>query len=191
MMQPDLLGTAPAPDGVQRLFFALVPPAPLRARIADAAAAVEQAHPSGGRLLKPDRYHLTLHFLGDFDPLPPALLASARAAGDAVAPPRFELVLDHAGSFRGNGVRWLGTAPCDALPAWRQALGDVLARQRLRLERQGFVPHLTIVRGARAPLARTPIDPIRWPLDGFALLLSRPGRPYEVLHAWRNAHGPD
>lgn len=186
-MQADLLGGAPSPAGLHRLFFALFPPPALRECIAEAAAGVERAHPSGGRLLKPDRYHVTLRFLGDFDPLPPSLPDAARAAGDAVPLRRFELLLDHAGSFGGNGVRWLGGPPSDGLQALWSDLGDALARQGIRVLRQGFVPHLTIARDARAPLGRTAIDPLAWDIDGFALVESRPGRPYEILQRWEAA----
>jgi 2'-5' RNA ligase len=65
---------------------------------------------------------------------------------------------------------------------WRD-LGDALARRGVRLPREsGFAPHVTIVRDARAPLGRAPIDPLGWAVDGFALVLSRPGRPYEILY---------
>jgi 2'-5' RNA ligase len=182
-VQADLLGSAPSPGDVQRLFFALVPPPALRDRIAAAAAGVEHAHPSGGRMLNPDRYHLTLRFLGDFDPLPPSLPDAARAAGDAVPLRPFELLLDHAGSFGRNGVRWLGGSGSDALQALWHDLGDALARRGVRLPRESaFAPHVTVVRDARAPLGRTPIDPLSWPVDGFSLILSRPGRPYEILY---------
>lgn len=187
VMQPDLLGGAPSPSGLQRVFFALVPPPALCGRIAAAAAAVERAHPSGGRMLKPERYHLTLRFLGDFDPLPPSLPDAARAAGDAVPLPHFELLLDHAGSFGRNGVRWLGASPCDGLQALWRDLGDALARQGIRAARDAFAPHLTIARAARAPLGRIPIDPLSWAVDGFALVLSRPGRPYEIRQRWGEA----
>ena len=173
MTQAELLGGAPSPGGLHRLFFALVPPPAVRERIAQAAAAVERSHPSGGRLLKPDRYHVTLRFLGDFDPLPPSLPDAARAAGDAVPLRAFELLLDHAGSFGRNGVRWLGGPPNDALRALWSDLGDALARQGVRVLREGFVPHLTIARDARAPLAHVPIEPGSWPGDGLGLVESR------------------
>lgn len=183
-MQGDLLGGAPSLANLRRLFFALLPPDDLRERIAQAATEVERIQPSGGRLLNPDRYHLTLRFLGDFDPLPPSLPGAARAAGDAVLLRRFQWVLDHAGSFGGNGVRWLGGPACDGLQALWSDLGDALARQGIRVFRQGFAPHLTIARNARSPLGHTPIDPISWVVDGFALVESRPGRPYEILQRW-------
>ena len=186
-MQADLLGGAPSPANLHRLFFALFPPGSSCDRIAHAAAEVEHTQPSGGRLLKPDRYHLTLRFLGDFDPLPPSLPEAARAAGDAVRPRRFDWSLDHAGSFGGNGVRWLGGPASEGLQALWSELGDALARQGIRVVRQGFAPHLTIARDARAPLGRTAIDPISWAVDGFALVESRPGRPYEIVQRWEAA----
>jgi 2'-5' RNA ligase len=61
------LGFDTAPTGeLHRLFFALWPDDALRVRIADVAAKAITAHASGGRSLKPDRYHVTLQFLGDF-----------------------------------------------------------------------------------------------------------------------------
>jgi 2'-5' RNA ligase len=171
-------------DARQRLFFALLPPADVRDRIGAAARGIEEAHPSGGRLLKPDRYHLTLRFLGDADPLPPMWCDAARAAGDAVRPRRFDLVLDHAGSFCGGRVRWLGGQPSASLLALRQDLDHALARTGLEEAQAPFVPHLTIARDARVPLGPVTIEPIRWPVGGFALVLGRPGRPYEILQRW-------
>ncbi len=185
-MQADLLGAAP-PQELHRLFFALLPDEALRLEIADAAAGLERAHRSGGRLLKPERYHLTLNFLGDFQPLPPSLVAAARAAGDAMRARAFELVLDHAGSFAGSRVWWLGGARSEELQALWQGLGDGLARQGVRVQHRGFTPHLTIVRDARRQLEPVTIDPLRWQVDGFALVDSRPGRPYGILQRWEAA----
>ena len=119
--------------------------------------------------------------------MPPSLPEAARAAGDAVPLRRFDWALDHAGSFGGNGVRWLGGPASEALLGLSSDLGDALARQGIRIVRQGFSPHLTIARNARAPLGRTAIDPLGWPVDGFALVDSRPGRPYEILQRWELA----
>ena len=84
-----------APSGeMHRLFFALWPDEALRPRIAQAAASIVSEHAPGGRALKPDKYHVTLQFLGDFRPLPPSLVDSAKAAAAAVRSPAFELSLD-------------------------------------------------------------------------------------------------
>lgn len=63
--QGDLFG-GPQPGRLHRLFFALVPSAGeregLRHRAEDLKAAFPQA-----RWVRPERYHLTLHFLGESD----------------------------------------------------------------------------------------------------------------------------
>ena len=84
-------------------------------------------------------------------------------------------------------MRWLGGPASEGLQALWNELGDALARQGIRVVRQGFAPHLTIARDARAPLGRTAIDPISWAVDGFALVESRPGRPYEIVQRWEAA----
>ena len=73
-------------------------------------------------------------------------------------------------------------ASYDALQALWSDLGNALARQGVRVVREGFVPHLTIARDVRAALTHAPIDPVSWRVDGFALVESRPGRPYGILH---------
>jgi 2'-5' RNA ligase len=81
-----------------RLFFALWPAAALRKRIATTVAGLGDNAP-GGRRLNPDRYHLTLRFLGDFQPLRQSVLDDAIVAAGSIRLPPFDLVLDLAGSF--------------------------------------------------------------------------------------------
>ena len=183
------LGFDTAPTGeLHRLFFALWPDDALRVRIADVAAKAITAHAPGGRSLKPDRYHVTLQFLGDFQPLPEALLDAARAAADTVRSPAFDLPLDAVGSFRGSDVWWLGTheAP-PALHALFDALGRALAQHRVSVKSAAaFVPHLTIQRDVRRHIAPTPVPGLSWPVREFVLIDSQPGRgtPYEVVGRW-------
>jgi len=184
--QADLLGGTP-PQALQRLFFALLPDAGLRARIAETAASLERVHGSGGRLLMAERYHLTLQFLGDFQPLPPALVVAARKAGDAMQPQAFDFVLDHAGSFPGSRVWWLGGQRNEALHGLQQGLGTALLRAGARMQRGSFAPHLTIARDVRHQIEPIPVDPIHWRVGGFALVESRPGQPYEILQRWQAA----
>jgi len=178
---------APA-EPMHRLFFALWPDDALRSRIAKTAASVVSAHAPGGRPLKPDRYHVTLQFLGDFRPLPPSLVEAARTAAAAVRAPAFELSLDEVGSFRGANVWWLGAqhAP-EALRALYESLGRSLAQHRVSVKSAAnFVPHLTVQRDVRRHVAPTPVPPLAWPVREFVLIDSQPGRgtPYEVIGRW-------
>ena len=183
------LGFDDAPTGeLHRLFFALWPDDALRPRIAETAAWAVSEHAPGGRALKPDKYHVTLQFLGDFRPLPPSLVESAKAAASAVRSPAFDLSLDEVGSFRGADVWWLGSqrAP-DALRALFDSLGQRLAQHRVPVKSAAnFVPHLTVQRDVRRHIRPTPVPPLTWPVREFVLIDSQPGRgtPYEVIGRW-------
>ncbi|WP_158986078.1 RNA 2',3'-cyclic phosphodiesterase [Lysobacter panacisoli] len=181
------LGFGPAPGGeMHRLFFALWPHDELRARIDETAAALEREHAPGGRRLKPDRYHVTLQFLGDFRPLPGRLVEDAVAAAATVQAPAFGLPLDCVGSFRGSNVWWLGHGDTpDGLRTLWDNLGRALALRRVPIKASGsFVPHLTIQRDVRRQIPSTPIAPLPWRVREFVLVDSRPGRPYDILGRW-------
>lgn len=177
------------PRELHRLFFALWPDAALRRRIADATTRLVDEHDTRGRRLRPDRYHLTLQFLGDFDSLPESLIDAAIVAADDVRVAAFELLLDRAGSFGGTRVGWLGPT---RVPSGLQALWQDLG---LALDRHGvphpsnaastWTPHVTVLRGMRRPMVPT-IPPLAWSVRGFVLIHSRPGPgDYVVLQQWR------
>jgi 2'-5' RNA ligase len=177
-----------------RLFFALWPDAALRTRIATVVAGLERDHAPGGRRLDPDRYHLTLQFLGDFHPLRQSVLDAAIAAAGTVQSPAFELALDCAGSFPGARVGWLAPG---AMPAALQALWDslagALAGARVQVKAAPvFSPHLTVLRGMRNPLPPTPIEPLRWPVSEFVLVDSVSGAhpAYRLPGRWPLQDGP-
>ncbi|MGN6513726.1 MAG: RNA 2',3'-cyclic phosphodiesterase [Lysobacteraceae bacterium] len=182
------LGPAEAPRGPpHRLFFALWPDAPLREALADTTASLLQAHPTDGRRLRPDRYHLTLQFLGDiFAPRREDVVARAMRAAAQVDVPAFDLVLDQAGGFANARVWWLapGTVPEGLHRLW-DALGVALlhAGQKPKAS-PGFSPHLTIVRDTGARLPATPVAPLRWRVDRFVLVDSQPPKPYKLVGEW-------
>lgn len=179
-----------------RLFFALWPDEATRAAIAAAAKTLRERHDVRGRWLRPPRYHLTLHFLGERDDLDEDLLRDLRSVGSAVAVAPFSLVLDHAGSFgTRRSVWWLGGAVEPVLPLWR-ALDDRLRGsdldRRLRRDARPLVPHVTVLRDAGRPLVREPVDPVHWRVDRFVLVRSDVdrGARYVVLGEWPLAGGP-
>ena len=86
MHQADLLGND-ADATPHRLFFALWPDPALRKRIATTVAGLERDNAPGGRRLNPDRYHLTLQFLGDFQPLRQSVVDAAIVAADSMRLP--------------------------------------------------------------------------------------------------------
>ena len=168
---------------MRHLFFALSPAPALRARI---AAEARRLHATwGGRATAPEKLHMTLRFLDAFpDPLPPDIVAAARAAGEAVEARAFDLVLDQAGHF-GRRVAWLGCSqPPGSLVALHGDLTSACAARGVPMRREdGFVPHVTVAREPRHP-SPAAIAPMAWPVEGFVLMASAPGA-YDVLGAWR------
>lgn len=191
MQQPDLTGlpTRAVPSDVHRLFIALCPDDAIRAAIADAVALLASQQPSGGRLIHPRRYHLTLQYLGDFVVLPQDLVVRASNAAGTVRAGAFELVLDRAGSFRNRSIPWwLGcTMPDTGLQILWDELGPALAKAGVRVQSgRKLVPHVTVLREAAAALPATPIAPIAWPVREFVLIHSQLGtrNAYELLGRW-------
>ena len=186
--QLDLLGGGPPPP-THRLFFALLPDDAVARRIEAAAAAVAAGQPLHARMVRPARYHLTLHFLGDHPMLREDVARAAMAAAGQVRAEPFELVLDTASAFHGREPPCV--LRCTESPAGLQALWQDL---RLALARAGlsghlspqFTPHVTYAYAHGAPPPAVPIEPIAWRVDSFALLHSIVGGgAYQRLDAWR------
>lgn len=169
----------------QRLFFALWPDDRLRGEIARAVHAVEAGREAiAGNRVAPERYHLTLLFLGDLH-AQYAPLALEAAAGVSAA--SFELVLDRLGYFPGAQALWIGPekAPPE-ITGLRRNLHEAMRSRRVPHERKILTPHITCLRKVprEPPLGR--IEPLRWQVRDFVLLHSvLTGRPeYRVLARW-------
>lgn len=167
-----------------RLFFALWPDERLRERMFDAARKLPHAGPRAYRV-KPDRYHITLLFLGEADG---ATLERARDAADTVRAAPFELTVDRAGSFPRARVWWLGcSTPSPALIRLWQGLHEAADRAGLSYDAERMTPHVTVTRETREAFAPKPIAPIHWRVREFALInsvLSPKTSYYEVLGRW-------
>ncbi len=188
--QLDLLGGADArPAELHRLFFALLPNEAARGQLALAAAALRASHPGlRARWVPPARYHATLHFLGNHATLRQDVVDAAVLAAGKSSAPAFEWILRGAASFRGRQPPCVlrGSIVPDPLQQlWRdQRHVLTLAGQGRYLERS-FTPHVTVAYSQRELLDDTPIEPVRWMVDEFALIHSVVGRPdYQVLARW-------
>ena len=179
-----------APAETHRLFFALMPDATTRHDINHAAALVQQQHPGlRARWVKPERFHATLNFLGDFPAIPDQVVEKAIAAADHLRAAPFDWTLDYAASFRGR------EPPCvlrsshvpEPLPALWRDLHATLVRAGLplRTERQ-FTPHVTLAYGRQELPGATPVTPIAWKVDRFVLVHNVVGKGhYQFLGSWK------
>ncbi|MDB6163244.1 MAG: ligT [Xanthomonadaceae bacterium] len=176
-----------AAEAVHRLFFALWPDRSLRAAAEEVAARVAAEQCPVARAVRAERYHLTLQFLGDFQPPSSALIEAAMSAAGCVPAKAFDLTLNWIDRFPGSRVGWLGTdASPPQLLALHEALERALAAQGVDVAiDQKFTPHVTILRDV-STLTPRPVSPITWSVDAFVLIDSRPGTPapYRILGQW-------
>ena len=186
--QPDLLGGG-APAQIHRLFFALMPDDAVGAQIEAAATGAMDTRQLHARMIRPSRYHATLHFLGDHPMLRDDLARAAMTAAGKLQAAPFEVVLDSASSFHGREPPCV--LRCSQVPKGLQALWDSLRRELLlmglgqHLSRQ-FTPHVTFAYSRSALLEPIAIEPITWRVEDFSLLHSVVGGgEYRILDSWR------
>jgi len=162
-----------------RLFVALWPGPALRAALA--AWRDRQAWPAGARPTPAPQLHLTLHFLGQVPREQVHMLAAALR--QPFAP--FTLHL-------GRPVLWpAGIAvleplqPPPRLAQLHATLAHALHEAGLRTEARVYRPHLTLARHAHQAQRLGDGPGLRWPVRGYALVESCPGRGYKVLQHYR------
>jgi 2'-5' RNA ligase len=169
-----------------RLFLAAVPDAEASARIQQLGQTLKRAHRFSGRLIDPDRLHISLLFLGE--PSEYMVRIACEAAADVRVPP-FEVRFDRSVSFQGRpGNRpfvLVGDDGLDGVRSLRRALGATLARKGLkRLARREFTPHITLLYAERS-VDEYPIAPIRWTVNEFVLIHSMRGHTHLARWALR------
>ena len=153
-----------------RLFVAVRPPpgavADLRARLARWPSA-------------PERWHLTLAFLGE--PAGPdevdEQLRAALAGSEA-----FDLRLEGSGTFGRQGPVWVGVGgDVDALHDLQSDVARAVGAAGVQLERKAYRPHLTVGRrGHPSPAALAGYRGPSWPASEVELVRSDVGR--SVVH---------
>jgi 2'-5' RNA ligase len=185
----------PGLTAVRRLFVAVDPPSAAREHLADALAAVREA--SGApRWTVPERWHLTLLFLGAVPDRQVEDLAAALGPEVAAgAPARLRLAgAGRFGSVRRPQVAWIGVdGDVPALADLARRLTAQARRLRLEVEDRPFRSHLTVGRWRPGqPADATLVDRLadyrgpEWPVEAVRLWESRLGpRPaYQELATW-------
>ncbi|MDQ3286777.1 MAG: RNA 2',3'-cyclic phosphodiesterase [Pseudomonadota bacterium] len=175
-----------AHGGTHRLFFALWPDEDTRARIAATADRL-RAHAAGGRWVPPERYHLTLQFLGTFRRRPTPVVEAASAAAAQVRSPALTVQLDRIGIFPGRPrLWWLGREdPGPLLPLWNNISCSLLERG-ISGDSPTFVPHVTLARGMTGAPPQALSLPVTWEAEDFVLIHSQSAAEtrYTVLGKW-------
>jgi 2'-5' RNA ligase len=160
--------TTPAPDGNARLFLTLWPAPQLRSELLAHQRAWHWQ--PGASLVRPEKLHLTLHFIGA---VPRQRLASLMAGLKVPVTP-FELDFGQPALWHGGLAVLQPHAPPAGLLQLHEALGQALLGLALPVESRPLHPHVTLARHAAGaqPPARAPL--LRWPVRGYALVESVP-----------------
>jgi 2'-5' RNA ligase len=180
---------AAARTETHRLFFALMPDAATRHEINHAAALVQQQHPElRARWVRPERFHATLNFLGDFPALPDDVVEKARVAANGMRAAPFAWTLDYVASFRGREPPCVlrgSQVPEPLLVLWRTMHTKLVETGlRLRNERQ-FTPHVTLAYARHELPQAVPVPPIVWQVDRLVLVHNVVGKGnYQILGSW-------
>jgi RNA 2',3'-cyclic 3'-phosphodiesterase len=193
--QHDLFGEAQTtsarhvrkPSGQARhtWFFALRPSVDDARRIHALAGELLAFHGVPGKRLDPDRLHITLALVGQ--DVEASIVDAACGAVDMVSLPGFDVRFDAAMTFSAPAgpLVLLGGEGLDEVRKLRTSLGCALADQGFKPPR-AYEPHMTLCYDARHRLAKTPVEPIRFRVDEFALVKSHVGLSrHEVLRTWQ------
>ena len=172
-----------ASSSSDRLFLAALPDAGTAARIHRLAGVLKRAHKFDGRLIAPERLHISLFFLGG---LPELHVQAASEAAAGVQTEPFEVSFDRTASFRGGpGNRpfvLIGEKGLRRLRSFRRTLGAAMMRRGLRrVANTSFEPHVTLLYDARS-VDEYPVEPILWTVTEFVLVRSMKG--HEHLVRW-------
>ena len=174
--------TAVIPDN---LFFAIQPDEDTATCIFNSGSTLRALHRLRGRLIAPERLHITLHFLGDFDA---AVAGRAMEAVRSMRAEPIDIILDRAKSFSNRRQMrpfvLVSAAPSHELRSFQKKLAAALLKAGLRNEVRSFKPHLTLLYDEQVVKER-PVTPIRWTVHEFVLVHSFVGRSrYETLGRW-------
>jgi 2'-5' RNA ligase len=166
-----------------RLFLAVIPDAGTAERIHRLAGVLKRAHKFDGKLIAPERLHISLFFLGG---LPDRHIRAAREAATELRTEPFEVSFDRTASFRGRpGNRpfvLIGESGLRRLDSFRRMLGAALTRNGMRqAANTNFTPHVTLLYDACAA-DEHPIQPILWTVTEYVLIRSMKGHDY--LERW-------
>ncbi len=193
--QLTLAGFEVEPRPTDRLFFALYPDEETAARMGRLAYRLRDEHGLQGAPLRPERFQVTLHHLGDHMSVRHDIISRAQAAAATVSAAAFEMTLDRVMSYSGRTPRpGAGNHPIvlrgdaaglAAAQAFQEQLGWAMKKAALGAWVDArFAPHLTLLYDDR-PVAEQPVEPITWTARELVLVHSLIGQTVHVpLGRW-------
>jgi len=186
--QLSLSGFEPTPP-TDRFFFAIFPSADAAERIAQLAQQLRGKRGLTGKPLATERFHITLHHLGDYVGLPQGIVDAAKEAAASVVMPPFDVAFDHAVSFlgrpRARPFVLRGGDGVAALMEFQQTLGTAMTKAGLgRWVPPHYTPHVTLLYDDRV-VDEQAVASAGWTVHEFVLVRSLLGRAEHIpLERW-------
>ena len=170
-------------DKKSRLFFALWPSQQIRATVEEVASPL--LHEVDGRIITPENFHITLHFIGSVtDEVKHCLHQSAQS----VTCEAFDLRLDHFGFFSKAKIFWMAPQFMPPqLTRLHNTLGNALTACDFQPDLRAYSPHVSLLRKAGKTAVDYPAFSINWHVDEFVLIESCSnvtGVSYKVLERY-------
>ena len=166
-----------------RLFIALPVTRRCREQIWGLSQRLQKRDPLA-RWERPEKFHLTLAFLGEQPDEKADCQALSRVEGR-----EFALTFSHLGRFPGEkgDVIFLRPQPSHPLMEIQKRLVQQLEQEGIFLEKRPFSPHITLLRRGKKETAweRLPLSPLVLPVRTISLMESIPspgGTSYRILH---------
>lgn len=173
-----------ASDKTHRLFFALCPAEKTRQSIIEICSQFPTQ--KNARVLSPQDFHLTLHFIGQ---VTDETRHSMHLAAEEIKSEKFFMDLNCYGYFSKAKVSWMGCKkPSTALLKLHKELGNKLGEYGYTSEISAYTPHVSLMRkcaksDAMTLLKNPPLFSIPWLVDEFVLVESRGGN-YRVIERY-------
>ena len=164
------------------LFFAALPPDPIRPVMEMLGRTVRKAHGLRGRLIAKECLHNTLAAVQD--PRYPLRknIERAKSVGDRIRHPSFSVRYEWTGSFDVHRDRYplvlRGDAGLQPLVSFQRELGTQMKRAGFGVAGR-YTPHVTLLWADR-PVADYPIAPIAWTVTDFVLVASGVGKSRHI-----------
>lgn len=197
--KPPSGGGAPRPRSRGRddskapanLFLGLFPDPGTATRIGKLAAGLRAANGLTGNPLANERFHVTVHFFGQFDRVPLEIVRRACAVSASVASglKAFPVTFGRAGSFAGKRDRFpfvLRDHGDDNAPLveLHQRLGAGLRADGFKNGSSRLTPHVTLLYDRRL-VSEQPVEAVHWTATEVFLIHSHVGRSrYTILDRW-------
>lgn len=185
------LGFSEMPPGTgrDRLYFALKPDALAARRIYQLAANLKRELGLSGPLIPPERLHVSLYGIGEFDGVPTDMVESVRGAAARIAEMAFEVNFDRIDTFgNGHAVVLTGSNNVPEIIRFWESL--CFAMEGVPFERNtkgrwhALNPHITILYDD-VVVGRRDIRPLRWMVRDFVLVHSYVGQGrHDQLGRW-------